>query len=97
VLQVYDDGDRLRFFDTRPCASQRSWTVEGLESEIYRFCDSAQTPTALDHELSARRGAEVSMQEIEPAIDRLLNAKVLLSLNGKLLALGVNHNELAQH
>src|SRR6185369_11973615 len=36
VLAVYDEGDRLRFFDTRPCAIQRSWTVEGLEADIYR-------------------------------------------------------------
>jgi ribosomal peptide maturation radical SAM protein 1 len=96
VLQVYNEGNRLHFWDTRPCANQRSWTAEGLEAEVYRLCDSAQIPAALNRELSARHGVEVSMQEIGPAIDNLLRSKVLLSLNGKLLAIGVNHNELAQ-
>jgi ribosomal peptide maturation radical SAM protein 1 len=75
VLEVYDEGERLRFVDTRPCAIQSNWTVEGLEAEVYRLCDSAQKPSA----------------EMNGAIDRLLANKVLLSMNGKLLALGVNH------
>ena len=83
VLQVYDDGDRLRFYDTRPCAIQRSWAIEGLEAEIYRLCDSARTPKALKSQLSVT-------EDLEPAISNLLNSKVLLSMNDKLLAIGVN-------
>jgi len=86
VLAVYDEGDRLRFFDTRPCAIQRSWTVEGLEADIYRLCDSARSLAALKSQL----GREVSHGDLELAIDNLLNTKVLLSLNDKLLAIGVN-------
>jgi hypothetical protein len=74
VLKVYDDGERVRFVDTRPYAIQRDWTVEGLEAEVYRRCDSAQKPT----------------EEMSRAADRLLASRVLLSMNGKLLALGVN-------
>jgi magnesium-protoporphyrin IX monomethyl ester (oxidative) cyclase len=74
VLQVYDDGQRVRFVDTRPCAIQRDWTVEGLEAEVYRMCDSAQKPT----------------EEMSGAADRLLASRVLLLMNGKFLALGVN-------
>ena len=74
VLQVYDEGERLRFVDTRPCAIQSNWTVEGLEAEVYRLCDAAQKPT----------------EKMSGAIDRLLTSRVLLSMNGKLLALGVN-------
>ena len=74
LLQVFEDGERLRFVDTRPCAIQRDWTVEGLEAEVYRRCDSAQKPTA----------------EMSGAVDRLIICKVLLPMNGKLLALGVN-------
>ena len=83
VLDVYDEGDRLRFVDTRPCAIQRSWTIEGLKADIYRLCDSAQTPAALKSRLST--------EDLEPAINNLLSAKVLLSMNDKLLTLGVNH------
>ncbi|MDT4965637.1 MAG: hypothetical protein QOJ64_374 [Acidobacteriota bacterium] len=97
VLQVYDERDRLHFFDTRPCASQRNWIAEELEADIYRLCDTAQTPTALSSQLSARRGRGVSIQQLEPAIDSLLNTRVLLSLNGKLLAIGVNPNHLVSN
>lgn len=84
VLQVSDDGDRLQFFDTRPCAVLRSWTAEGLEADIYRLCDSAQTRAALNAQLNT------STPEMDSAIDRLLRTKVLLSLNGKLISIGVN-------
>ncbi len=90
VLQVYNERERLHFVDTRPCARQRSWITGELEAEIYRLCDSAQTPAALSKQLSARRGTEVSMPEVEPAIETLCRAKVLLRLNGKLLGVGVN-------
>ena len=86
VLQVHDDGERLRFFDTRPYAIQRNWTVEGLEANVYRMCDSAQKPVTLHSALSK----DFSTDEINAAIDNLLLTKVLLSMNDKLLAIGVN-------
>jgi magnesium-protoporphyrin IX monomethyl ester (oxidative) cyclase len=89
VLQAHAAGDRIQFYDTRPCAKQQSWTAAGLESDVYRLCDSAQTPAAVLHQLNAQREAEVSQAEIDPVIESLLETKVLLSLNGKLLALGV--------
>lgn len=95
VLQVYDEDNRLHFFDTRPCAEKRSWTAEGLEADVYRLCDSAQKPAAVNNQLTVLRGAEVSMQEIKPAIDSLLKSRALLSLNGKLLAIAIPPNELA--
>ena len=90
VLRAYDDGRRLQFVDTRPCATQRNWTVGEMEAEVYRLCDSAQTPATLVNRLSAQRGTEVLMQDVEPAIKTLCRDKVLLPLNGKLLAIGVN-------
>jgi len=73
VLRVYDEGDGLRIVDTRPCAIQSNWTIRGLEAEIYRFCDSAQPL------------ATFKSQDIET----LLNNKIMLALNDKLLAIGV--------
>ncbi len=90
VLRVYDEGQRLQFIDTRPCANQSSWTAGELEAEVYRLCDSAQTPSALMKRRFTRRGTPVSMQEVDRAVETLCRAKVLLSLNDKLLAIGVN-------
>jgi len=95
VLQVYDDGSRLHFYDTRHCASQRSWTAGEVESDVVRLCDAAQTPATLHSQLIARRGPAVSNDEFESAIATLVESKVLLSLNGKLLALGVQCHNLA--
>lgn len=92
-LRVRDEGSQLRFFDTRPCAVQTSWTAEGLEADIYRLCDSAQTPAALLKQLCGTRGSEISIQDAEPAIEALCHAKVLLRRNGKLLGLAVNASD----
>lgn len=90
VLQVYDEGRRLRFVDTRPCAVRGSWTAGELESEVYRACDSAQTPSSLLKRGFTRGGTPVSTREVEQAIESLRRAKVLVSLSGKLLAVGVS-------
>jgi hypothetical protein len=42
-------------------------------------------------QLSARRDTEASMEEVERAIEKLCRENVLLSLNGKLLGVGVNY------
>jgi hypothetical protein len=57
-----------------------------LESDIYRLCDSAQTVGSIGKQLS------MSMQEIEPAIEALCEAHLVLRLNGKVLGVGVNGN-----
>jgi magnesium-protoporphyrin IX monomethyl ester (oxidative) cyclase len=74
VLQVSGEGDGLRIRDTRPCAIQSYWTISGVAAEIYRQCDSAQP-------LSMFKSAD---------IETLLNNKIMLAMNGKLLAIGVN-------
>src|SRR5262249_29873230 len=89
VLRVSREGPRLRIIDTRPGALQRNWISGELETEVYDLCDSAQTPAPVLKEISARRGAWVSAQEVEKAIQALCDAKVLLQMNGKLLGLGV--------
>ena len=94
VLQVRDDGQRLHFLDTRRFAQRRSWTADELESEIYRLCDSAQSRPVLLAQLSHRWENRFSMQEIESAVARLCDARVLLALSGKLLGLGVNERLL---
>ncbi len=84
VLRVRDRARRLEFFDTRPGARRRDWTTGELEADVYRLCDTAQTSAALLNQLSK------PARDVEPAIEALCEAKVLLRLNGKFLAVGVN-------
>ena len=92
LLHVRDDGEQLQITDTRPCARQSIWAVQRLEAEIYRLCDTAQTPAALLKHLSARAGADVSLHEMETALGTLCEQKLILRFSGKLLSLGVNCN-----
>jgi len=86
LLQVRDEGDRLQFFDTRPSSHQRAWTIKGLAADIYRCCDSAQTPAAIARTFAAQSDPE----QIDQEITKLVGNGVVLSMSGKLLALGVN-------
>jgi ribosomal peptide maturation radical SAM protein 1 len=90
VLNVHDAGDRLQFTDSRPGAARAAWTVGGLEAAVYRLCDSAQTPAALAQQLTAQSAGEVTAPEVESAIRELLDTRVVLSLKGRVLALGVD-------
>jgi hypothetical protein len=90
LLRVSDDGDQLRITDTRPCAHQNRWTVNGMAAEIHRLCHTGQTTAALLKQLSARAGAHVSVHEMETALGTLYEHKIILRLSGKLLSLGVN-------
>jgi hypothetical protein len=64
-------------------------TASELESEVYRLCDSGQSSAALLEALSAR-GIQVSLPELEEAIDALCIAQLAVRLGGKLLGLAVN-------
>jgi hypothetical protein len=71
------------------CASEKLDGRE-LEAEVYRLCDTAQTPAAISKQIAARRDGEVSVEEVKTAIQTLCDAKVLLPINGKLLGLGLS-------
>jgi magnesium-protoporphyrin IX monomethyl ester (oxidative) cyclase len=86
MLRVHDEGKRLRFVDTRPCALVRGWTVSGLAKSVYQICDSAQTPRGLLRHL----GEAVTWEEVEPVVEMLCRAKVLLPLHGRLFSLGTH-------
>ena len=83
-LWVEDDGYRLSFTDTRPCARSRNWTATETESSLYRLCDTAQSPAALQKQLAT------SPKDFHSAVESLSQAQVLLPMNGKLLGLAVS-------
>jgi magnesium-protoporphyrin IX monomethyl ester (oxidative) cyclase len=89
VLWVDDDGTRMRFVDTRSIARQQSWTAGELEAEVYRACDYARSPAAVIQHISMTQEADASVEDIQSAIHTLCEAKLLLSINGKLISVGV--------
>lgn len=81
VLSATDDGESLRFFDTRPCAPRRRVELQGFSRELYLACDSA--PTLKD--LVARFHND--SKGIEQGLQDLIRAKLLLESRGKYLGL----------
>lgn len=74
ILSMSDDGERLTMIDTRPCALQRFFHLEGRLRELYLACDQPQTRASLGH---------------PPELDELVARRLMLELNGKFLALAV--------
>jgi len=89
LLNVYDEGQRLRLVDTRPVSGQQAWIMGELETKVYRFCDSARTPEAVTKVLSGSQDMNAEVEDVQSAIQKLCESRVLLPINGKLLSLGV--------
>jgi magnesium-protoporphyrin IX monomethyl ester (oxidative) cyclase len=89
ILRATRESDRLHVVDTRRIARRREWVANELQTEIHGLCDSAQTAAALHKQVAVRHSAELSPAKIDQAIGDLCDAKILLSMNGKLLALGI--------
>lgn len=85
---VTGEDRRMRVVDTRRIASRSEWIADELETEVYGLCDAAQSPAALGRQIATRHGAEVSESRMDAAIRSLCDAKILLPMHGKLLALG---------
>jgi magnesium-protoporphyrin IX monomethyl ester (oxidative) cyclase len=87
VLCVSDDGDAIDVLDTRACAPARRVTLEGAEADVYRGCDSAVSGSDLKARLA--RAGRASADQVDAALSRLLERRVVLKIHGKYLALGV--------
>lgn len=89
TLTMTDDGEKIKIFDTRPVASAMLHLLKGLDSWIYRLCDRARSCDNLIKAIQKEYHLDISKEEIQRAIDRLRNNKLLLELNGKFLSLAL--------
>ena len=84
ICSVSDIDGTLRFFDTRPVASSRQWSCDGLARRLYLACDSARAPGPLAAEL------ECSWEDLQPLVGEMHQRKLLLPLSGRWLAVAVS-------
>jgi magnesium-protoporphyrin IX monomethyl ester (oxidative) cyclase len=82
VLEMQRDGDALDIVDTRSCRVVDQHRLEGDAARLYAACDEAIDRDALRARLGIDRFDEIA--------GTLLAAKILLELNGRLLALAVD-------
>jgi magnesium-protoporphyrin IX monomethyl ester (oxidative) cyclase len=89
VLRMSEAPGCLVLEDTRPCAVSPSHVLEGLARDVYRTCAEIQSVPSLLRGLAARNGSEPSPEEVQEILDDLDRRRLLLRLNGKLLALAL--------
>jgi magnesium-protoporphyrin IX monomethyl ester (oxidative) cyclase len=86
VLTMNALGDVIDIFDTRPCATSRRLTLQGLDAQVYLACEPATDMREI------RRRVESGSTDhgaIAAALERLVEWRLLLKLNGKYFALAV--------
>jgi hypothetical protein len=87
VLQRTDEGrDRMRILDTRPCAVEREVVLEGLAALVYSACDRPQSLRTLAEALETSGRLE-RPDELTRIVDGLVVRKLMLPMNGRLIAL----------
>ena len=86
VLSMTTRGEAIDIYDTRPCATARRMTLEGLDALVYQACE----PAADFRELVRRVGpAGSDAGAVRAALARLTALRLLLEIHGKYLALAV--------
>ncbi|GAA6615654.1 RiPP maturation radical SAM C-methyltransferase [Scytonema sp. NUACC26] len=89
ILSMSDDGNCLTITDTRPCATERLLSLEGLAYWVYKVCDRALTPRELVKALRTQAGINISWDDVQLIVAQLQERKILVDLNGRLLSLAV--------
>jgi magnesium-protoporphyrin IX monomethyl ester (oxidative) cyclase len=83
-------GGRVQIFDTRKCAIERIFYLEGLSAAVYLACDRALTKTELLDSLSKNHQMDREWEEVESVLKELKERKILLEISNRFLALAVN-------
>jgi magnesium-protoporphyrin IX monomethyl ester (oxidative) cyclase len=75
--------------DSRPCAVQSCHRLQGIAKDVYQVCSNV---TARQHLLAAVRRVterEWGSEEIEKTVKHLKDQRIMLEINGDLLALAI--------
>jgi ribosomal peptide maturation radical SAM protein 1 len=80
-----DLGEHLLIWDTRPVATRKEHRLWGVERAVYTACDSARTLA----EIEANLAQHAISDPIQPALNALIDAHLMLREDGRYLALAV--------
>ena len=91
ILAVSDQGEGLRFYDTREIAVERSCLITGLGRRIYRLCEDGLKTDQLAAALreTDQPGHAPEPEEVEAALGDLLARRFLLLLDDCYIGLGL--------
>jgi len=86
-LYANDDGKVLRIFDSRKCARQARIKLTGTIRTIYMACDESPVEKQIPRMLKTQYDLDVSEEEVTMHVNTLKYLKLLLAIDGRLLAL----------
>jgi ribosomal peptide maturation radical SAM protein 1 len=89
VLSVMDRDGVLNIRDTRNCAPQRHRTLRGLERAVLLACGVAPRPEHLPELVRERYQASAEDRDVMDIARELVDGKLVLSIDGRLLSLPV--------
>jgi ribosomal peptide maturation radical SAM protein 1 len=89
VLTMREDNGRIRIRDTRPVAVQADIELEGVAAAVYRACDQAQHPDALQRIVGETCRKAISPEILRQTTDSLVDMKIMLRVEKRLLSLAV--------
>lgn len=89
LLSVSDDGQVIHVLDTRPVALARRRDIDGVARLVYQACETAQTPASALAKVR-KTLPEASEASVQDALDSLVQQRLVLTLRGRYLALGVH-------
>ncbi|MFD9332946.1 RiPP maturation radical SAM C-methyltransferase [Streptomyces sp. NPDC060028] len=89
VLRMTEEADRTTILDTRPVAPSREVVLAGLAHRVHRACDRAATVQRVHGELITDGGSPVRVEEVQRQLDALVEARLLVRLGQRYLALAV--------
>jgi ribosomal peptide maturation radical SAM protein 1 len=88
-LDMHVSDGFVTITDTRPCAVSGKIVLEGLAAQVFIACDAAKNPARLMDYLRKKNGTPVSMKDLQPVIDQLVEKKILLPVLDRFLSLAV--------
>ena len=86
VLSMKVSDREVMVYDTRPIAVAPSFRLDGAQRELYLACDGAKDEITVREML---RGKGFSSSDADAAIQTLLDSKLLIRIDQRLLALAV--------
>ncbi len=87
IMVMEDDGTTLSIVDTRPCAIARRAQLTGLDRDIYLLCDDGPPLESAISRIA--RSGDLSPEAVRTAIAQLVERRLLLVLDGHVVALAV--------
>ena len=86
-LIIGEGEDFTLITDTRTCALNKEYCLEGLEHKVYKFCRQPRQTVRMLDDFNRHYGLEINRREMDKILGRLDEWKLVLTLGGKVLSL----------